>query len=31
VKAVHPEWTAEDQARYNAQWMELIAEAEQIK
>ena len=31
VKALHPEWTAADQARVNAQWSELIAEAEQLK
>jgi DNA-binding transcriptional MerR regulator len=31
VKAIHPEWTAEDQVRVNAQWAKLIAEAQRLK
>jgi DNA-binding transcriptional MerR regulator len=31
VKEVHPEWTAEDQARINKRWPELFAEADRLK
>jgi len=31
VKALHPEWRAEDQARINSRWAELFAEADELK
>jgi DNA-binding transcriptional MerR regulator len=31
VKAVHPEWTGQDQTSINSRWAELFAEAEELK
>jgi DNA-binding transcriptional MerR regulator len=31
LKAVHPDWSADSGARFRAQWVELIAEAERLK